>query len=33
VYLSCLKWLQAVLKREAKVFCAGTLIVTLSTPC
>lgn len=33
VSLSSWKWLQAVLKREAKVFCGRTLIVTLWAPC
>ena len=33
VSLSSLKWLQAVLKREAKVFCGRTLIVTLWASC
>ena len=31
--LSSWKWLQAVLKSEAKVFCGRTLIVTVCSPC
>ena len=31
--LSSLKWLQAVLKSEANVFCGRTLIVTLWSSC